>query len=504
MGWRADGPLVATSLKPSCSCLVAAFEDTDNSEFNAELTICVIRIDFFFGYGVESISKGSTMRPVRLFSLLMISWGCWLLFFMSPFVGDTSPLAGILLIGMGLLVYKLDRHREKPRNRFLPKDRVASKTPQLKSLSEGDGEDQALSSELPSKTQQPHRIQRRLRFGSRSLLIVITIFCVSIGWYVHRAQSQKKGVRCILRYGGTVHYDYERFDSNQVPIANTKPPGPKWLQNILGVDYFSNIVTANLNGTKVRDLIPLGGLKRLEYLDVSNTRVRDLSPLSGLKNLRYLSLQNTPIDDVTPLAGLKRLEYLNLSGSHVVNVRPLAGLTKLKTLSFSKPSQLHPSERKQWDRFTSDDGKVSVLFPGPPKILSETLDSANGKLDVNKTSYQFEDGEFIIIHLNLPCEPYQNRIGVSADLNGFCEGFAQNMNGKILETDDITISESQGSSGLPGKSILVRGRQNLYARARIYIVPESAVLVRAVCAGPLDFVNGPRAKFFFDSLAINY
>ena len=142
-------------------------------------------------------------------------------------------------------------------------------------------------------TKQPKRKRRWMRFSLRSFLIVVTILCVFIGWYVYRVDQQKKAVRWVLKHGGAIRYDYQ-VDSDGRLLDDSQPPGPKWLHSILGVDYFASVVTVNFTFTSVSDLTPLASLTNLEWLYLDVTPVNDLTPLSGLKNLNVITrIENT-------------------------------------------------------------------------------------------------------------------------------------------------------------------------------------------------------------------
>ena len=58
-------------------------------------------------------------------------------------------------------------------------------------------------------TQPPKRRRRWLSFSLRTLLVVITIFCVALGYWVHRANRQKAVVKWVEDNGGYVHYEFE-------------------------------------------------------------------------------------------------------------------------------------------------------------------------------------------------------------------------------------------------------------------------------------------------------
>ncbi len=132
--------------------------------------------------------------------------------------------------------------------------------------------------------------RRFLRFSVRTLLIVLTIFCVALGWKVERARKQREAVAWVDEMGGSVSYDYE-------VDGVLKPPGPKWLRNLLGIDYFDDVVGVGFGTTQVSDVTPLSGLTSLRALDLHSTQVSDITPLSGLTSLQALDLHGTQVSE---------------------------------------------------------------------------------------------------------------------------------------------------------------------------------------------------------------
>jgi hypothetical protein len=51
------------------------------------------------------------------------------------------------------------------------------------------------------------RRPRGLRFSLRTFLITVAIFAVTIGWYVDRAERQRRAVQRIEQHGGKVFFD---------------------------------------------------------------------------------------------------------------------------------------------------------------------------------------------------------------------------------------------------------------------------------------------------------
>ena len=173
--------------------------------------------------------------------------------------------------------------------------------------------------------------RRWLQFSLRTFFVLVTVFCVWLGWTVHRANEQRKAVEWVREMGGDVAYGYQR-DEAGIPIVDAKPPGPKWLRQLLGVDYFQEVTVVDLKTTPVSDLTPLAGLKNLELLWLNGTQVSDLTPLAKLTSLEFLSLDNTHVSDLTPLAKMTSLQWLQLNYTQVSDLTPLAGLKSLKAL----------------------------------------------------------------------------------------------------------------------------------------------------------------------------
>ena len=85
----------------------------------------------------------------------------------------------------------------------------------------------------------------------------------------------------------------------------------------------------NLTDNELRQI---GGMSRLENLNISNTQVVDIAHLANLTNLRILAISWNNISDISPLANLTNLEVLAMSGTMVSDISPLASLTNLERL----------------------------------------------------------------------------------------------------------------------------------------------------------------------------
>ena len=83
--------------------------------------------------------------------------------------------------------------------------------------------------------------RRFLRVSVRGLIVLVLVIGAGLGWLVRSAQVQGDAVAAIRRAGGSVSYDWERNNGKSVPGG--KPWAPKWLVDLIGVDYFALVTS---------------------------------------------------------------------------------------------------------------------------------------------------------------------------------------------------------------------------------------------------------------------
>lgn len=169
-------------------------------------------------------------------------------------------------------------------------------------------------------------MNRWFRFSLSTLLFVMAVVSVVLAVVVKRAHSQKEAVSWATRTGGYVFYNFEvdsqdrligHFDSNNQFITHATPPGPAWIRDWVGVDYFAPITVVHVRGEAVDDLSPVTCLSNLQGINILKTNVSDLSPLSTLANLRLVWIKDSPVQDLKPLAQLPNLDRLMLFNTKV-------------------------------------------------------------------------------------------------------------------------------------------------------------------------------------------
>jgi Leucine rich repeat len=171
------------------------------------------------------------------------------------------------------------------------------------------------------------------RLSVRSFILVVLVIGAVLGWIVRRAHFQGDVVAAIRKAGGDVCYDWQWRDGHS--IRNGKPWWPEWLVDLVGADFFGDIVLVVLNNPTDADLILAGNLRRLEAIvlqgRVGQVTNDGLVNLASLTRLKQLQLDSTAIDDIglDHVSGLTSLRSLSLTSTRISD----AGLKKLKRLT---------------------------------------------------------------------------------------------------------------------------------------------------------------------------
>jgi internalin A len=161
----------------------------------------------------------------------------------------------------------------------------------------------------------------------------------------------------ITESGGFVIYDYE----HDVPRGGTpRPRGPNWLRQLVGDEYFQNVVETRLRTDEcLEHMVGLRKLQSLRFIEakVTISRLKQLERLPKLKsfgfhwtelngahlaclrnlvNLEGLMLDHNSVTDegLVHLAQLRQLHTLTLDNTLVTaaGLVPLKGLVNLEHL----------------------------------------------------------------------------------------------------------------------------------------------------------------------------
>ncbi len=182
-----------------------------------------------------------------------------------------------------------------------------------------------------------------LRLSLRSLLVLFTLAAVWMALIANRAREQQRIVTGLSQYRGAMimyahEWDLSAGGEIPKPRALGPPPGPAWLRNWLGDEYFVSVVGVFLAGqgdgpnpqpdAAALELIrDLPGLRVLS-LEKSAVTDADLAAVAQQTELIYFWLDDTAISDagLAHLRRMQKLKFLYLRNSNVTD----AGIDSLK------------------------------------------------------------------------------------------------------------------------------------------------------------------------------
>jgi hypothetical protein len=194
----------------------------------------------------------------------------------------------------------------------------------------------------------PLRRSRWFQFRLATLLLLITGLGIWLGLQVNRVNRQRRAVAEITARKGIVGYDYQT-DLNP-KTSEKEPPGPKWLRQLIGDDYFCEVECVDfatdyfgrrkeLGLSKVDDdgLACLELIPKITTLELGNNRAITDAGLVHLRNLNDLSTVYLYRSSITGpglahLADLPALKVVDLKWAPVTN-EGLVHLGRMKSLT---------------------------------------------------------------------------------------------------------------------------------------------------------------------------
>jgi internalin A len=180
-----------------------------------------------------------------------------------------------------------------------------------------------------------------VRFSVRRLILVVFVIGAGLGWIVRQAHIQRDAVAEIMKAGGSVRYDWDWSEGKSIPGGECW--APRWIVDIIGVDYFGQVTVVILypcSTASEQAIVQVGRLTRLELLFVGPCASDEgLEHLKGLTNLSNLSLDSAQVTDagLAHLRGLTKLTCLSLPFTRITDAGlvHLKGLANLSTISLS-------------------------------------------------------------------------------------------------------------------------------------------------------------------------
>ena len=154
------------------------------------------------------------------------------------------------------------------------------------------------------------KMRKRFRFSLRSLMVVVTLLCVWMGYYLDAVRRQRQAVQAIRALNGRITYDYDLLEENGIEELKWK----RWMRSKLGAEYVAQVDQVWFTG---REIEPIGmghyAWPKSEICD------DDLELLENLPALTDLCLIHTHVTDrgVPHLKRLKSVKRLCVSGTRI-------------------------------------------------------------------------------------------------------------------------------------------------------------------------------------------
>lgn len=193
--------------------------------------------------------------------------------------------------------------------------------------------------------------RRWLQFGLRTMLLLTFAAGAWFGWFVDRAQRQKRAVKAIEAGRGFVVYRHELDAGLTTEVSDldyatrrkrSGAPGPEWLCNLVGDEYLAQVVNVHAPFGKP-SVVLKGLLQELPWLEHLTIRVQsrdDYACLQGLERLKHLHLMNrSPTVRLQWLRDSHGLEELSLRDDGVTeNLEHLDEFVNLREMWISSES----------------------------------------------------------------------------------------------------------------------------------------------------------------------
>ena len=184
--------------------------------------------------------------------------------------------------------------------------------------------------------------RRWLRFSLRTMMLLVAVVAVPLAGKFNRVRNQRAVVAEVADLNGQVIYDYQ-LGFKEPARQTVEPPGPRWLRELLGDDFFATVARIDIEDVPVTGatLALIATLPDLQQLGLTSNQINvtGLRHLAKLNKLEGLGLQSTSITDssLAHLAELKGLKYLTLEGSLITD----SGLVQVAKLTQLEALELH-------------------------------------------------------------------------------------------------------------------------------------------------------------------
>lgn len=157
----------------------------------------------------------------------------------------------------------------------------------------------------------------------------------------------------------------------------------------------------------------------------------------------------------------------------------------------STPAQsTNATTQSVWQTFASGEGGFTVLFPGSPTPIEETLDTSMGKIDFRGLMVErAEEALYLVAYSDLPVNLNQNTEQLQSFFSDVVHNVPKLTGGKILAHERISLDS------YPGKAMRIQLPDGIMARSRFYLVNQRLYQI-VVITNKEQHLPGSIAGFF--------
>lgn len=189
-------------------------------------------------------------------------------------------------------------------------------------------------------------------------------------------------------------------------------------------------------------------------------------------------------------ANIKNLDYFQDKR----NIIKIFVLLIIVTLAFNWISSIDPISFYNWEQFTNEEGRFTVLLPGIP-IEGSSKKSINEK-NLSTNWFRVESGtktNFGIVYYDL-IENYDSDILLESLINTEIENLKNHFDLTVIHIKDISLQN------YPGKEVLIKENANdVSIKTRIYYVKNR---IYDISAASTQLIENENIDKFFDSFEI--
>lgn len=187
----------------------------------------------------------------------------------------------------------------------------------------------------------------KLRFGTRTLLVLTAIIAMLCGAYYWLQSSQREfeSEQLVLdqiaqanQIQSSVFFYHHEFNESGKRIPLPESPGPGWIRWLCSDEIFVRLHSAHyqwFEGRQAQELERLTELQNLRRLSLRNAGgILDCSSIQGCTELRVLDLSGCKdLESLEGLSALTKLEQLSLEGcSSLTHLRGIGQLQNLERM----------------------------------------------------------------------------------------------------------------------------------------------------------------------------